>query len=117
MKDLTLIIPAKNEKDSLPEVLKEIKNLECKKLVILESTDFETINAIKSFDCELVYQSDKGYGNALIEGINNVQTEYLCIFNADGSFDLKYLKHLLNNCKKNFDIVFATRYRRYCFCY
>jgi len=111
MKDLTLIIPAKNEKDSLPEVLKEIKNLECKKLVILESTDFETINAIKSFDCELVYQSDKGYGNALIEGINNVQTEYLCIFNADGSFDPKYLDHLLNTCKKNFDIVFATRYR------
>ena len=72
MKNLTLIIPAKNESDSLPIVLDEIKNYECKVIIILESTDIETINATKNFNCKLIYQSDKGYGNALIEGMNNV---------------------------------------------
>tara|TARA_B100000767_G_scaffold48155_1_gene42977 strand:+ start:260 stop:925 length:666 start_codon:yes stop_codon:yes gene_type:complete len=110
MKNLTLIIPAKNESESLPEVLKEIKDYECKVIVILEASDIETIEAIENFDCKIVYQSDKGYGNALIEGMSNVETEYLCIFNADGSFNPKYLNEMLNTCRNNIDFVFASRY-------
>ena len=33
MSDLTLIIPAKNEKESLPKVLDELKNLILKKIL------------------------------------------------------------------------------------
>ena len=110
MKNLTLIIPAKNEEASLPQVLEEIKNYECDKIVILEESDLKTINAIKNFNCKLIYQTGRGYGNALIEGINNVKTEYACIFNADGSFNPKYLKDMLSLCKADRDFVFASRY-------
>ena len=110
MKDLSLIIPAKNESDSLPIVLEELKKFDCKIIVILESSDVKTINSIKDFNCELIYQSDRGYGNALIDGINNVKTEYLCIFNADGSFDPSDLNRMLTICKNDLDFVFASRY-------
>ena len=110
MKNLTLIIPAKNESESLPRVLTEIKDYDCSVIIILESSDIETINAAKNFNCKIVHQSDKGYGNALIEGINSVDTEYLCIFNADGSFNPKYLNEMLNTCSNNLDFVFASRY-------
>ena len=110
MKNLTLIIPAKNESESLPKVLEEIRDYECSIIVILESSDIETINSTKDFNCKIVHQSEKGYGNALIEGMNNVETEYLCIFNADGSFNPKYLHEMLNACKNNLDFVFASRY-------
>ena len=110
MKNLTLIIPAKNESESLPEVLREIKDYECSVIVILEESDLKTLEVAKNFNCKIIYQSDKGYGNALIEGINNVETEYLCIFNADGSFNPKYLDEMLNTCKNNLDFVFASRY-------
>ena len=43
--------------------------------------------SIKKFDCEILYQNNRGYGDALIHGINNVKTELFCIFNADGSFE------------------------------
>ena len=56
MKNLTLIIPAKNESDSLPIVLNEIKNLDCSIIVILESTDIQTINATKNFNCKIIIQ-------------------------------------------------------------
>ena len=110
MKNLTLIIPAKNEEDSLPQVLEEIKNYDCDKIVILEESDLKTIDSIKNFNCKLIYQTGRGYGNALIEGLNNVKTEYTCIFNADGSFNPKYLKDMLDLCKDNRDFVFASRY-------
>tara|TARA_B100001027_G_scaffold208097_1_gene173118 strand:+ start:200 stop:868 length:669 start_codon:yes stop_codon:yes gene_type:complete len=110
MKNLTLIIPAKAEADSLPKVLEEIKEYDCSVIVVMESSDIETINAAKNYNIKIVYQTSKGYGDALIEGINNAKTDYLCIFNADGSFDPKYLKHMLYTCENNFDFVFASRY-------
>ena len=109
MNNLTLVIPAKSEKDSLPIVLKEIKDYDCSVIVVLEETDKFTIDSIKDFNCKIIFQNGKGYGNAIIEGINNVKTDYLCIFNADGSFDPKYLNKMLNLCKEN-DFVFTSRY-------
>ena len=113
MNNLTLIIPAKKEKESLPLVLDELKKFECKKKVVLEESDEETINSIKNYDCEIFFQSGKGYGNALIEGINNCQTELFCIFNADGSFDPKELINMLNKLKiENLEFVFGSRYQK-----
>ena len=110
MAKLTLIIPAKNEAESLPKVLSELKDCGFKIIVIVEESDISTIESIKNFECEIVYQPDKGYGNALIEGINNVESDYLCIFNADGSFDPKYLDQMLKFCENEIDFVFASRY-------
>ena len=73
MKNLTLIIPAKNEKESLPIVLDELKKLKIKILVVLEKNDTETIESIKNYDCEILYQINKGYGDAIIHGINNTK--------------------------------------------
>ena len=44
MKNLTLIIPAKNEEYSLPKVLDEIKKINCKKYIVLSKSDTKTIN-------------------------------------------------------------------------
>lgn len=109
MENLTLVIPAKREEGSLPLVLKEIRNFNCTIIVVLEESDLLTIEAIKDLECKLIFQKGMGYGNAIIEGINEVETEYLCIFNADGSFDPKYLSEMLKLCE-NQDYVFASRY-------
>ena len=112
MEKLTLIIPAKEEAESLPKVLLELKNFSCKIVIILEQSDIKTLEAIKNFGCKIVYQSGRGYGNALIEGIKNVETNYLCIFNADGSFDPKNLDEMLKLSENNTDFVFASRYMK-----
>ena len=112
MEKLTLIIPAKEEAESLPNVLLELKNYSYKIVIILEQSDIKTLEAIKNFECKIVYQSGRGYGNALIEGIKNVETNYLCIFNADGSFDPKYLDEMLKLSENDTDFIFASRYMK-----
>ena len=92
MKNLTLVIPAKEEKESLPKVLDELKKYNLKKIVVLEKKDHKTIASIKNYDCKILFQKQMGYGAALIQGINTVKTKYFCIFNADGSFNPKELK-------------------------
>ena len=111
MTDLTLIIPAKKEKESLPKVLQSLKYLNHKIIVSLPKNDLETIDAIKNFNILIHEQMGKGYGNSITEGINKCSTKYFCIFNADGSFEYKDLEKMLIKCENN-DFVFASRYLR-----
>ena len=110
MNNLTLVIPTKKESESLPKFLNELKIFNCKKMVVLQTNDNETIESIKDFDeIEIYKQKKNGYGNALIEGIKNCKTEYWCIINADGSMDPKYLTEMLEKCYDK-DFVFGSRY-------
>ena len=43
MNDLTLVIPAKRESESLPTVLKELKKFKIKILVVLEKQDLKSM--------------------------------------------------------------------------
>ena len=92
MEDLTLVIPAKNEPESLPYVLMELKKLELNFIIVLEKNDYITINAIEIYKHNIIFQVNKGYGDAILLGLKNVKTKYFSIFNADGSFDPYELK-------------------------
>ena len=109
-KILTLIIPAKNESESLPMVLNSLKKFNYNIIVSLSGHDYVTINSIKNYDnVKILKQSAKGYGNALLEGINACKTKYFCIFNADGSFDENDLPKMLE-LNYQYDFIFTSRY-------
>lgn len=113
MNDLTLVIPAKYEVESLPLVMQELQEYNLKTIVVLEESDHKTIESIKKYNCKILFQKEKGYGDALIYGIKSVQTKFFCIFNADGSFkpsELKYMYELSKN--QNYDLVFGSRYEK-----
>jgi len=113
MDNLTLVIPAKYEKESLPTVLEELKKYNLEVLVVVEETDQETINSIKNLNCKILFQKNKGYGDALIQGISSVKTDFFCIFNADGSFKPEELNYMLKLSKnQNYDLVFGSRYEK-----
>ena len=110
MKELTLLIPAKNEAECLPIVLTELEKFDCKKIIVIPKTDLNAHKAVKNFNCKVIVQDGDGYGRALIEGIKEVETNFLCIFNADGSFDPKYLNNMFDELSNNYDFIFNSRY-------
>jgi glycosyltransferase involved in cell wall biosynthesis len=112
MLNLTIIIPAKNEELCLPSVLNELKKIKCKKIIVLEKNDFKTINSVKKYKCKIIKQKKLGYGNAIIEGLKKSNSKYSCIFNADGSFDPKYIIKMLEKISKGSNFIFASRYEK-----
>ena len=113
MSELTLIIPAKNESESLPQVLNELKKHDVKIKILLHKKDILTIDSIKNYDCEVVFQKREGYGDALTQGISETHTKYFCIFNADGSFDPSEISKMLDIVKNSdTDFVFGSRYQK-----
>ena len=111
MSELTLLIPAKKEAESLPIFLNELKKYNFKILIVLEEIDKETIDTITLREnIEIFFQKNSGYGSALIEGINHITTKYFCIINADGSMNPNELENMLKIIQDDNDMVFASRY-------
>ena len=113
MKNISLIIPAKNEVESLGVVLEEIKNFNFinETIIIVDNETDNSIEVAKKYNCKIIIQKNKGYGSAIIEGFRNANNEFGCIFNADHSFDPKDLEKFINQSEK-FDFIFATRYQK-----
>ena len=59
MKDITLVIPAKFEAESLPKVLNELKKYPLKKIIVMPKNDILTLQAIKKFNCKIIFQKKK----------------------------------------------------------
>ena len=113
MQNLTLIIPAKNESESLPSVLKELSGFKYNINVVLHSSDKKTVDSLSGLGVKILYQKNFGYGDALIYGINQCNTEYFCIFNADGSFEPNEIEKMIDKVIKNdLDFIFASRYEK-----
>tara|TARA_B100000780_G_C21108513_1_gene447804 strand:+ start:1262 stop:1933 length:672 start_codon:yes stop_codon:yes gene_type:complete len=105
---LSLLIPAKEDTDCLLHVLQELKNFDIEKIIVIPKNDKLPENW-KFEKMTVINQNNSGYGNALIEGIKNIKTDFFCIFNADGSFKPSELEDMLN-LTKDFDFVFGSRY-------
>ena len=113
MKNITLIIPAKDESESLPIVLKKLNKFKFKKMVVLHKSDRKTYNSIKKLKPNIIFQKNRGYGDALIKGINSCKTKLFCIFNADGSFKINEIQKMKKKIdKENLDFVFGSRYQK-----
>ena len=77
MENLTLVIPAKNEEESLPLVIEELKKYNLKIIIVLEENDIRTINSLRNLSCKFFYKKNMGFGVALIQGINLLKLNFL----------------------------------------
>ncbi len=109
---ISLIIPCKNEVESLGAVLEEVKDNKFvdEIIVVIDNERDNSIPIAKNFDCKLIIQKDKGYGSAIIEGFKHAKNVFGCIYNADYSFDPKYFGELVRLSKRN-DFIFGSRYK------
>ena len=56
MKDITLVIPAKSESESLPKVLNELKKFSVKKIIVIPKNDILTFKSAKKYNCKIIFQ-------------------------------------------------------------
>ena len=89
MTKVSIIIPTLNEEDSLNVLLNELSrfNEDIYEIIVVDgqSSD-DTIKIAKKFKCKIIIQERKlGYGDAIIKGINEANSDYSIILDGDGS--------------------------------
>lgn len=112
-KNLTLLIPVKKEKESLEIFLKKLNRLNYMKILVVDKNDKTNYKKIvnKSKNTIIYISKKTGYGNALIEGINKINTKYFCIINADGSMNPTEINSMMKLTKSN-SFIFGSRYMK-----
>lgn len=111
MRHISVVIPAKNEKESLEKTICEILNYKFinEIIVVVDSHEDNSISIAKRFNAKIIIQKKNGFGSAVIEGFNYAKNRYACIFNADYSFNPKYLKKMIIKSSK-YQFIFGSRY-------
>ena len=114
MQYISLIIPAKNEKESLEKTIREILNYKFinEIIIVVDSHQDNSIGVSKKINSnkiKVIIQKKYGYGSAIIEGFNHAKNKYACIFNADYSFNPKSLNEMIGKTDK-YQFVFGSRY-------
>ena len=110
---ISLIIPCKNEVESLGAVLDEVKDNKFvdEIIVVIDSEEDNSIPIAKKFDCKLIVQKNKGYGSAIIEGIKYSKSKYSVILDGDGSKNPIYIYNLYKAIEdSNDEFIFGSRY-------
>ena len=113
MQYISLIIPSKNEKESIEKTIREILNYSFinEIIIVVDSHHDNSIKIAKKFNIKVIVQKKCGFGSAIIEGFNHAKNKYACIFNADYSFNPKYLKEMIKKTSK-YQFIFGSRYMK-----
>jgi len=114
LKEIEILIPTFNEEKNLQITIDTLRKLGLNNLTILDAlSDDNTVEIAKKNNCKVLIDPSRrlGFGYSVISGINNSSSKYLCIFDADGSFDpntILLMKDIL--VRKKLDFIFGSRY-------
>lgn len=113
MDNVEILIPTFNEADNIEIVIQELNNNGFFNITLLDanSTDM-TVDIGKKYNCKIISDNDEinGFGGSVINGLSNLEKDYFCIFDGDGSFNPSDLITMKNKISEGYDFVFGSRY-------
>ncbi len=109
---IRVIIPALNEEEALPKVLKDIPDFVEEVVVVDNNSTDNTYNVAKSNGATALKQPLPGYGNACLKGLEYVSThtnDVIVFLDADYADDPTQMPLLINKIKQGCDLVIGSR--------
>ena len=117
MPELSIVIPCLNEAASLGECLRKanafLKHNQVRGEIIVAdngSTDDSLVIALQ-YNAIVVHETEKGYGRALMTGIDKAQGEYIIMGDADDSYDFSAIMPFLQLLREGNDLVIGNRFK------
>ena len=114
MQDIEILIPTFNEEKNLPITIKSLNENGFYNITVVDGKSKDnTVKVAKEKNCKVLIDPEErmGFGYSVINGIISSTSKYICIFDADGSFDpttIIKMKAMLEVNK--LDFVFGSRY-------
>ncbi len=108
--DFCVVIPTKNERDTIGAILEGVKQYTDNILVVDGRSDDGTISEIEKRGVPYVFDNGKGKGDALMVGVRNTSQEIVVFMDADGSHEISDIPRLVDPIQAGqADLVVGSR--------
>ncbi|MFC1711532.1 glycosyltransferase family 2 protein [Patescibacteria group bacterium] len=107
---ITIVIPTKNEQETIAEVIKQCKKYANQIIVVDGHSIDKTRSIAKSLGVKVILDNKKGKGDAIRKSLEYVNNEIIVFIDADGSHETKDIPELVEPLFKNkAELVVASR--------
>ncbi len=112
--DVSVVLPCRNEEESIGDCLQQIQNVFAKHnvkgeiIVSDSSTDNSTSIAFAAGAC-VVKHDTSGYGNAYLAGFKHARGRYIFGADPDGSYDFSEIPRFMEALRQGSDLVIGNR--------
>jgi len=116
--DISVVIPCLNEEDTLGaclsklEIVAKTENFKLEVIVADNGSQDKSIEIALKFNARVVNISRKGYGAALMGGIEEATAPFVLMADADDSYDFLELPKFFEKTREGFDLVQGCRLPR-----
>jgi glycosyltransferase involved in cell wall biosynthesis len=114
---VSIVMPCLNEAETLATCITKTRNFlslnQIKGEILIAdngSTD-DSVAIAQSMGARVVHVKEKGYGNALREGFEAAQSQYIIMGDADDSYDFSNLLPFIEALEHGYDLVIGNRFK------
>ncbi len=110
--NLSIILPARNESESLRKLLPELADLfkSSEIIIVNDGSDDDTLDVCSKYDVKVIsHPYSKGNGAAIKTGTRAATGDTLVFMDADGQHSPEDIKTLLEEIEKGNDMVIGSR--------
>lgn len=115
--ELTIVMPCLNEAETIgaciTKALTYIRQNQIEGEVVISdngSTD-GSIQIAEKLGARVVHATEKGYGSALMTGIESAYGKYVIMGDSDDSYDFSDLNHFVQQLRAGHDLVVGNRFK------
>ena len=115
--ELSIVIPCLNEAVSLPYSLRKAfsfltdNNIHGEIILADNGSDDDSVKTATLFNCHVIIEKEKGYGNVIMAGVTAAKGKYIIIGDADDSYDFSAIMPFLVLLREGYDIVIGNRFK------
>ena len=115
--ELSVVMPCLNEEDTIAACIEQIlktlhDNHVAGEIIVADNGSIDNSAEIaQRKGAHVVLVENKGYGSALMGGINVASGKYIVIGDADGSYDFTQIPLFLEKLRDGHDLVMGNRFK------
>ncbi|HPR62007.1 MAG TPA: glycosyltransferase family 2 protein, partial [Prolixibacteraceae bacterium] len=115
--EFTILMPCLNEEATLAKCIQQamrgltINALRGEILVADNGSTDQSVAIAESMGARVVSVNEKGYGNALMAGIDAARGEYIIMGDSDCSYDFEDIGSFVAKLREGFELVMGNRFK------